>query len=298
MSKLSDADLINELTTRLQAYSKTLKEMKDLNKELKVVNKKLEESEALKSHFISNITNEIVNPFASIIGLSKNILSAKKEDWKTIISMVSLIHSEAFNLDFQFKNIFVAAKLEAGEVSPDVLKVDINSLIDGVLESFRIEAKKKKVSFNFDFSVTPGVEKIYYFNTDPEKLRLITSNLISNAIKFSSPGQVIEIQVSMEEDNLVISVKDQGTGISEENQKVIFDRFRRLDTGINSLNRGHGLGLSVNKALLDMLNGTIKINSKPGEGAEFIVSLPEQSLQTEGFSYEGTETFFEDEEMF
>ncbi len=298
MNKLSDAELINELTARLKAYSKTLKEMQDLNNELKVVNKKLEESEALKSHFISNITNEIVNPFASIIGLSKNILSAKKEDWKKVISMVSLIHSEAFNLDFQFKNIFVAAKLEAGEISPHVIKVDINSLIEGVIESFRIEAKKKKVGFNFDFSVTPGVEKIYYFNTDAEKLQLITSNLISNAVKFSSPGQVIEVRVSMNEDKLVIRVKDHGTGISQENQKIIFDRFRRLDSGINSLNGGHGLGLSVNKALLDMLDGTINIESKPGEGAEFIVSIPEHFLETEGVSHEGSETFFEDEEMF
>ncbi|MFP4367349.1 MAG: sensor histidine kinase [Bacteroidales bacterium] len=298
MQSLSDKELIGELTGRLKAYSQTLEELKELNDELKVVNKKLEDSEALKSHFISNITNEIVNPFASIIGLSKNILYAKKEDWKTIISMVSLIHSEAFNLDFQFKNIFVAAKLEAGEISPEILRVDINSLIEGVLDSFKLEAKKKKVNFALDFNFSPGAEKIYYFKTDPEKLRLIISNLISNSIKFSTENKNIEIQVSMEEANLIIRVKDQGTGISEENQKIIFDRFRRLDTGINSLNRGHGLGLSVNKALLDMLNGTISISSEPGRGAEFIVSIPEHSTEIEGFSYEGTETFFEDEEIF
>ena len=298
MNAYSDKELISELTVRLEAYSKTLEEMKALNDELKIVNKKLEDSEALKSHFISNITNEIVNPFASIIGLSKNILSAKKEDWKTIISMVSLIHSEAFNLDFQFKNIFVAAKLEAGEVSPEILKVDINSLIEGVLDSFKIEAKKKRVSFSFDFNITPGVEKIYYFNTDPEKLRLIISNLISNAIKFSPPGENIEINVSMHKNNLNVSVKDHGPGISSEDQKIIFDRFRRLDSGINSLNRGHGLGLSVNKALLDMINGKVKINSEKSEGAEFIVSIPEHNSKTEGFSYGGTETYFEEEEIF
>ncbi len=296
--KLSDSDLIKELTGRLEAYDKTLKELKTLNEELKVVNKKLEDSEALKSHFISNITNEIVNPFASILGLSKNILSAKKEDWKTIISMVSLIHSEAFNLDFQFKNIFVAAKLEAGEISPEILKVDINSLIEGVMDSFKIEAKKKKISVSVDFNFAPGLEKIYYFKTDPEKLRLIISNLISNAIKFSSEGQRIVVNVSMEDKNLNINVKDHGTGISDENQKIIFDRFRRLDSGINSINRGHGLGLSVNKALLDMLDGTIHINSKKGKGADFLVSIPEHSSDTDGFSYEGTETFFEDEEIF
>lgn len=298
MHDLNDNELIGELTERLRAYSNTLDELKTLNNELKVVNKKLEESEALKSHFISNITNEIVNPFASIIGLSRNILTAKKEDWKTIISMVSLIHSEAFNLDFQFKNIFVAAKLEAGDISPEILKVDIISLIEGVLESFRIETKKKKVALDFDFNISPGVEKTFYFKTDPEKLRLILSNLISNAIKFSSAGQKIEINVSIANSELILKVKDHGIGISKDNQKIIFDRFRRLDSGINSLNRGHGLGLSVNKALLDMLNGGIKLSSEPGKGAEFIVSIPEHNSETEGFSYNGTETFFDGGEIF
>ena len=79
-------------------------------------------------------------------------------------------------------------------------------------------------------------------------------------------------------------VKDYGTGISESNQQIIFDRFKRLDTGINSLNRGHGLGLSINKALIDMLNGTIDIKSKIAEGASFIVTIPENQGETEGFS--------------
>jgi signal transduction histidine kinase len=298
MHVLSDNELIGELTGRLRAYNKTLEDLKNLNSELKSVNKKLEDSEALKSHFISNITNEIVNPFASIIGLSRNILCAKKEDWKTIISMVSLIHSEAFNLDFQFKNIFVAAKLEAGDLNPEILRVDINSLMEGVLESFKIEAKKKRVAFVYEIVYAREGDKPLYFKTDPEKLRLIISNLISNAIKFSSAGQNIELKVTMRESKLIIRVKDHGTGISQDDQKIIFDRFRRLDTGINSLNRGHGLGLSVNKALLDMLDGSISIDSEQGKGAEFVISVPEPSSESEGFSYNGTETFFDGGEIF
>jgi signal transduction histidine kinase len=298
MHVLSDNELIGELTGRLKAYSKTLEDLKTLNSELKSVNKKLEDSEALKSHFISNITNEIVNPFASILGLSRNILTAKKEDWKTIISMVSLIHSEAFNLDFQFRNIFVAAKLEAGDLTPEILRVDINSLMEGVLESFRIEAKKKRVILAYEINYDSKGDSPLYFKTDPEKLRLIISNLISNAIKFSSAGQAIELNVTMRESKLVIRVKDHGTGISQEDQKIIFDRFRRLDTGINSLNRGHGLGLSVNKALLDMLEGNISIDSEQGKGAEFVISVPEPSSESEGFSYNGTETFFDGGEIF
>ena len=116
MSDLTDKELIDELKKRFEVNKQTLNEVQELNDELRKVNRKLEDSEALKSHFISNITNEIINPFASILALSKNILSVDKENWKKVITMVSLIYSEAFNLDFQLRNIFVAAKLEAGEV--------------------------------------------------------------------------------------------------------------------------------------------------------------------------------------
>lgn len=299
MSKLTDEELFEELKKRIKANKESLQELQELNKELQIVNKKLEESESLKSHFISNITNEIINPFTSIIGLARHILSVNKEDWKTVISMVALIHSEAFTLDFQLRNIFVAAKIEAGEIYPEILNVDIKTLIDNLLESFRLEAKKKKLSLEVEFQkelVKPN--EIFYFKTDPEKLKLILSNLLSNAIKFSFEGQKINIKVWKNKDLLNISVQDFGTGITEENQKKIFDRFKRLDTGINSLNRGHGLGLSINKALLDLFNGTIDIQSKLGDGATFTISIPESNSNVAGFSTDGNEFLFEEEEMF
>jgi signal transduction histidine kinase len=93
-------------------------------------------------------------------------------------------------------------------------------------------------------------------------------------------------------------VRDFGTGITEENQKKIFDRFKRLDTGINSLNRGHGLGLSINKAILDLFNGTIEIQSKIGEGSTFTIVIPESQADVSGYSTDGNEFVFEEEEIF
>ncbi len=148
MNKLTDEELIEELRMRMTENTRSLEELKELNEKLIEVNKKLEESEALKSHFISNITNEIVNPFASILGLSKSILSVKKEDWKKVFSMVAMIQTEAFSLDFQLKNVFAAAKIEAGEVYPEIGNVDIQNLVKSVTDSFRIEAQKKKVTFD------------------------------------------------------------------------------------------------------------------------------------------------------
>jgi signal transduction histidine kinase len=298
MSKFTDEELIEELRNRFRMNREGLEELQELNRELRVVNKKLEESEALKSHFISNITNEIINPFTSILGLAKHILSVKKEDWKTVISMVALIHSEAFNLDFQLRNIFVAAKIEAGEIYPEILNVDIKTLIFNVIESFRFESKKKGVDLNFIFDIKPPVGKTFYFKTDPEKLKLIISNLLSNALKFSFEKQKINVAVWIDNTMLKISVEDFGTGLSEDNQKKIFDRFKRLDSGINSINRGHGLGLSINKAILDLLNGDIEIKSEIGKGSIFTIAIPEAKSDIAGFSTDGNEFLFDEEEIF
>lgn len=298
MSRLTDQELIDELQRRFEENRKTIQELKELTEELKLVNKKLEESEALKSHFISNITNEIINPFTSILGLSRSILSVKKENWKKVISMVALIHSEAFNLDFQLRNIFLAAKIEAGEIYPEILNVDLKSLVKSVIDSFRIESKKKNLNIEFHFDIKPEKGDIFYFKTDPEKVKLAIANLISNAIKFSYENGKIIVRVWKDEEMVHISVQDFGTGISEANQKIIFDRFKRLDSGINSLNRGHGLGLSINKAVIDLLQGKIDIKSEINKGATFTISIPEAKTNIAGFSADGNEFLFDTDEIF
>ncbi len=292
MSELTDHELIEELRERFAQNKKSLKEVKELNEELQRVNKKLEDSEALKSHFISNITNEIINPFSSILGLAKNIMSLQAADWEQVKSMVSMIYYEAFNLDFQLRNIFVAAKIEAGEIYPEVLNVDMKQLIQSVIDSFKFEIEKKNLKVNFDFNIKALKGKPYYFKSDPEKVKLIISNLLSNAIKYSYEGKSIDIKVWEENEKLNVIVKDYGQGISEENQKVIFDRFEKLDSGINSLHRGHGLGLSINKALLDLLNGQIDIQTEESEGTAFSVSIPEMEAHISGFAFDDNEMFF------
>jgi len=297
MNNLSDRQLLKELRLRLENGKSSETEIKELTQELQSVSKKLKDSEALKSHFISNISNEIVNPFTSILGLSKAILSVEKHDWKKVVSMVALIHSEAFNLDFQLKNIFVAAKIEAGEIAPNIAKVNVRSLLQTVVDSFNIISRKMGISIDVQFNIEHGFGKNFYFKTDSEKLKLILSNLINNALKYSYKDSKVVISVWLDEDDILkISVQDFGTGISEKNQKTIFERFKRLDTGINSINRGHGLGLSITKALLDVLSGDIEIQSHKGEGSTFTISVPEAKNIVDGFSGEGNDIFFDEED--
>ena len=292
MSDLTDQELIEELKKRFDQNKKSLSEVQKLNEELKEVNKKLEESESLKSHFISNITNEIVNPFSSIQGLAESIMSMSEPDWEKVKSLVSMIHNEAFHLDFQLRNIFLAARLEAGEIFPEIMHVDVHKMLESVLEKFRYEKQKKEVTLDFSFDIDTSQAHPFYFKTDPEKLKLIISNLLSNALKFSYEGGAVLLRSWLEQDQLHILVRDHGTGISKENQEVIFDRFRKLDSGINSIYRGHGLGLSVNKALIDLLGGDIKIKTEPDAGSDFTVIIPEGKAEMGDVAFDDNEMFF------
>ena len=148
----------------------------------------------------------------------------------------------------------------------------------------------------FRSNIEFGFGKNFFYKTDSEKLKLILSNLLNNALKYSYKDSKVIIKVWIDEDILNISVQDFGTGISEKNQKVIFERFRRLDSGINSINRGHGLGLSITKALLDVLDGNIEIDSVKGEGSTFSIKIPEAKSIVDGFSGDGNDIFFDDDD--
>ncbi|MCQ2216205.1 MAG: HAMP domain-containing histidine kinase [Bacteroidales bacterium] len=299
MNNISDKQLLKELKSRLEERRTVDEKYEALQMEYQTISKRLKDSEALKSHFISNITNEIVNPFTSILGLSKAILSVEKQDWKKIVTMVAMIHNECFSLDFQLKNIFTAAKIEAGEIQPNISKVNIRQLVQTVIDSFAVVARKMGIEIEFDYQIEIGFGKNFDFKTDSEKLRQILTNILNNAIKYSYKDSKVIVKAWMDDDELNISVQDFGTGISEKNQNLIFERFRRLDTGINSINQGHGLGLSITKALLDMLGGRIQIDSQKGEGSTFTVVLPESETIVDNFTSDDDALFFDEgDELF
>ncbi len=294
--KLSKEELIALLETADSNKTEFEKEVEKIEQDLVSVNKRLQEAENIKSNFVSNISNELVNPFTSVLALADNILKVDKESWKDVISMVALIHSEVFHLDFQLKNIFAAAKLEAGDIYPEILTVNIDNTISNIIESFKYDARHKHIKIVYQ-SENKSDNEGTLFKTDPEKLSLIISNLISNAIKFSFNNGHVYVRVSKVFDKLIIEVQDFGAGISSKNENIIFDRFKRGESGIDSINRGHGLGLSINKAMLDILKGTISFSTKINEGTSFIVSIPESAQKSEGISLDAGEIFFNEEKF-
>jgi signal transduction histidine kinase len=296
-SLITDEILLEELSKRIERYKNALANTSSYNKQLLELNKKLSESEAMKSHFISNITNEIINPFASILGLAKSITECDDESPEKMKRMAAMIHREAFNLDFQFKNIFAAAEIEAGEIQPIVSVVNIDEMLNGLMQQYSREIAMRKLEAKLEKENDDGT--VLLFKTDGDKLTVVLSNLICNAINFNRQGKKLIVRYGRTPENkLRISVIDEGLGISEENRKIIFDRFKRLDNGINSINRGHGLGLSINKAYIDLLEGQLLVESKENEGSTFTVILPESQVSSNDYSEEGNEVFFGDEEIF
>jgi signal transduction histidine kinase len=295
MSKLSDEELIEELQQRFSQNTKSLAELSKLTKQLKNVNHKLKESEKLKSQFLSNIRNEMNNPLASIMGLSKNIQLVSQLHPEKVQSMAALIHAEAFDLDFQLKNIFAAAELESGESPLEIVQAEIHSLVSSVLDmhQHRMQAKQIKVQFTNKLPANAAT-----FQTDPAKLQLVLSNILANAIEYSHAHGQLKITIGKEDKILSVSIQDFGIGISPSDQEIIFNRFTQLNTGITRNHRGHGLGLSVTKALLDILEGQITLLSDTNQGSTFTVHIKEFESRHDDFSIHGNEFFFNEGERF
>lgn len=290
---MSDEDLIEELSNRFAQSRKALSDLGVVNRKLIEMNERLERSESLKSNFLSNIRNEINNPLNAIMGLAGQlaVIGSGNDE---ITALSSLIGAEANTLDFQLRNIFMAAELEAGEVSPHCVKVHIEQAMSDLVDSFQHSAAKKNVTLHLSLSKNKdaGIALI-----DLEKFQIIISNLLANAIEYSLEGGAVEVSLSINgKGDLTVSVQDQGVGIAQEDQRRIFDRFVQLETGTTRSHLGHGLGLSITKALVDLIQGSISLISTPGVGTIFTVNIPPCSIldNEDSFSEAGNLFLFDD----
>ena len=273
--KFTDAeiDLYRNQISNLKA------ENEELVRNLYKVNEKLRDSEKLKGHFISNITNEIVNPFASVLALAENIRELKEGEIEYAHRLADLIYEEAFHLDFQLKNIFAAALIEAGKEEPKLTQISINELSVNIGQYFKSQLKKNDITLSIEVDhankLVSDVPAL--FISDKAKLEMIVKNLISNAIKYSPSQSVINLDFVLGNGTLAIEVSDHGKGINHDDRKVVFDRFKQLDEKINSINTGHGLGLSIVQAYAELLGGKVSMNDNFEGGVRIMVTIPESS---------------------
>jgi signal transduction histidine kinase len=290
MKELSDEALLNEVRRRMSLSEKTILEQQDMLQEMQRLNARLEQSEAMKSHFISNIKNEINNPLASILALTQTIVDKQSSLPADVQRNLKLIYNEAYALDFQMTNIMTAAEIEAGQVTPQWVEVSVSQVLEQVIQSFEAIRGKKGVPVHV-LGDTP-----VQFVTDGRYFRIILANLVSNAIKFSNGNDAVVITLRITDGQLVISVTNAGSDIPQEDVARIFDRFTQLDTGTVKKYQGHGLGLSVIRSLVELLDGSIAVTTQ-APGVTFTVILPVKASE-EGFSAllggDGSEILFDE----
>ncbi len=294
VTKLSDKELLEELQCRFEQHNRSVEMFTDLNAQLQRLNHTLLESEKTKSYFLSNIRNEINNPLASILGLSKYLQTLYAPLGKAELSvtekaryMTELIYREAFHLDFQLRNLFAAAEIESGECFPEIIQTQVGELIKEVIKCYTPDAEAKRIALHLTNRLPQQS-----FRTDPAKLQLILSNLLANAIEYSPVGSKVYVRAWKQGQQLSVSVRDQGKGIATENRERLFNRFTQLDSGTAKMHKGQGLGLSVVRSLLEVLNGTIELSGRVNHGSLFTISISEPDCGFVDCTTDGHDFFF------
>lgn len=235
--------------------------------ELIIAKEKAENSDRLKSQFLANMSHEIRTPLNGIIGFANLLKSNPTEETKAL-EYLEIISSCGYKLLRIINDILDLSKIEVGDISITKEKIALNDLMRELYMIFESEDKvtSEKVSLKCELFFEDGESKIY---TDKTRLHQILSNLINNALKFTEKGN-ITFGYEQKKDYLVFYVRDTGIGIDENHINIIFDRFIKED----SFSEGFGLGLSIVKALIELLDGEIWVDSKKGVGSNFYFKIP------------------------
>lgn len=263
----SDISTDDEIGVLSDSFNTLIKENKRLLDETVKYDK-------LKTEFFSNISHELKTPL-NIIFSSTQLLNLCITDVDGELSVnklekyISMIKQNSYRLLRLVNNLIDITKIDSGFMKLNLKTANIIEVVENITLSTAEYVKSKGRTLIFDTDVE---EQIMAF--DPEKMERIMLNLISNAVKFTMPGDRIEVRISSLNNNIQISVKDTGIGISEDKQKIIFDKFTQVNNLYSRRNEGSGIGLSLVKSLVDMQRGRVLVKSKLGKGTEFIIELP------------------------
>ncbi len=263
----------NKNITHFVGIGVDISERKRTETELIAAKNKAEESDRLKSAFLANMSHEIRTPMNGILGfaglLRETHLSG--EEQQEYIGIIEKSGTRMLNI---INDIISISKVESGQMEVSIKATNINEQIEFIYAFFKPETDLKGIRLNVSYSLA---SKEAVIKTDKEKLYAILTNLVKNAIKFTTSG-IIELGYTLksESDRAVLQfyVKDTGVGINPEQQQFIFERFRQGNESLNRNYEGAGLGLTISRAYVGILGGKIWVESESGKGSTFYFTIP------------------------
>lgn len=248
-------------------------ELKEKAGELELQKQKAEEATKLKSQFLASMSHELRTPMNSILGLTELILEKADLGGKNR-ERLEVVLSSGKRLMTLINDILDLSKIEAGKMEIRDEDVLLEEIIEEVSNSINPLVLKKGIGF----SVNRKTNTRIIIHTDRGKIVQVLINLLGNAIKFTDVGEV-SLSISIENEFLHFDVSDTGIGVSEDNQKIIFEEFRQIDGSTTRKYGGTGLGLAICKKIIDLLGGQIWLQSVPGKGSTFSFKVPLRFVQ-------------------
>ncbi|MCO6450509.1 MAG: GAF domain-containing protein [Caldilineales bacterium] len=237
----------------------------------------LKEVDRLKSNIVTSVSHELRTPLASIMGYSELILEGLHGGDEALTrQFIGIINDEAGRLNRLINDLLDLSRLEAGRIEPNMAVCDVEGIIRRSLRTMNIQIQEANVRVSVDIP-----ENLQPLWADSSMMTIIFKNLLDNAIKFSLEGGQITVRVSQHADALQIEVKDDGEGIPQEELPELFTKFYRSPSVQRAGIKGTGLGLALAKEATEMHGGSIRVESEPGVGSTFIVTIPMNTYEPE-----------------
>ena len=240
-------------------------ELAQLSQHVNQMAEDLRRSDEHRSAFIANLSHELKTPIASLVGVS-DLLADEKLDESTRKDLTGILRSESLRLSRLCDGIVTLTKMER-DFEPKKKPLQLDEQIRHAVILITEKWKPKEIDLTFTSQPVHCV-------TDPDLSMQVWTNLLDNAVKYSSDSVHLMIDIQEEKDTARVTIADNGIGISEEDQRHIFEQFYQVEH--SHVQEGNGLGLSIVKTIVDQLGGSILVESEIGKGSTFQVILPKQ----------------------
>ena len=276
LSVFSVSFLIDRLHNALLKENQLQDELIEKHKNVIIAKDRAEESDRLKSAFMTNMSHEIRTPMYGILGSAELLKSYQTED-DEYQEFVSVIESNGNELLDVISDILDISKIETGQMSIRISLFNVNDTIQAIYKTFLPEAKLKNVDFTVNNFISENDSLI---NSDIDKLSMVLKHLIENAIKYTSKGDEIMLSCNVDSNTsqLKFCITDTGVGIPEDKRETIFNPFYQVNVNKNTAIHGSGIGLSISKAYVKLLGGHLSLISEIDEGSTFTFSI-DKNLQ-------------------